>query len=274
MPVRFTQDGLLTILKKDLMDNDVIPQKRTEKIRILPTEGLFNVRELGGYPVAGGYTKWGLIYRAGEPEGMNRADKKNLEGRGIKTVVDFRAAAERRSFLGYGLATVTKRVELPIDAGNLMGAVSGEWTYTPDTRGAAAKMEKLYAALPGEAIPRYRELFALLAEPANVPLIFHCSAGKDRTGLASALLLHALGASEETIMEDYLLSAECLRRLYLPYMETRPYMVPFMTVRRSYLLTALTVIKDEYGGLDGYLTRELRADIPHLRRLYTETPDP
>ncbi|MDR2312969.1 MAG: tyrosine-protein phosphatase [Spirochaetaceae bacterium] len=256
------------------MDNDIIPQKKPEKIRILPAEGLFNVRELGGYPVAGGYTKWGLIYRAGEPEGMKGEDKKNLESRGIKTVVDFRTAAERRSFAGYGLATVTKRVELPIDAGNLMGVVSGEWTYPPDTQGAAVKMEKLYAALPGEAIPRYRELFALLAEPANAPLIFHCSAGKDRTGLASALILHALGAAEETIMEDYLLSAECLRGLYMGYMETRPQMVPFMTVRESYLLTALGVIRDQYGGLDGYLTRELGADIPHLRCLYTEARSP
>ncbi|MDR2211599.1 MAG: tyrosine-protein phosphatase [Spirochaetaceae bacterium] len=251
------------------MNNNCISQ--AGKTRILAMEGLFNLRELGGYPVAGGQVKWGLLYRAGEPEGMTPGDKKILEGRGIKTVVDFRSAAERRSFLGCSLATVTKRVELPIDAGNLMGAVSGsgEWIYNPKTQGALGEMEKLYRVLPGEAIPRYRELFALLSEPGNVPLIFHCSAGKDRTGLASALILHALGAAEDTIMEDYLLSAECLRALYMPHMEKRPHMVPYMTVHKSYLLTALETIEKNFGGLDRYLTGELGADPAHLRRLYT-----
>jgi protein-tyrosine phosphatase len=100
-------------------------------------------------------------------------------------------------------------------------------------------------------------------------LLFHCSAGKDRTGLASALILHALGADRETVMEDYLASAEHLRKHYTPYLETKPYMVPYMTVREEYLLTALAEI-EKHGGLDRYISHELKADTEHLRDLYTE----
>jgi protein-tyrosine phosphatase len=244
--------------------------------RILPLEGVLNVRELGGYPVVdtGGHEKqviWGLLYRSGDLEGIAPAGKRCLEQRKITTIVDFRSSEEKQVFPGIQLSTVTMRRELPIDAGNLMGTFSpgGQWLFNPDSSGAVEEMLRLYALLPGEAIPRYREFFATLADPSNVPLLFHCSAGKDRTGLASALLLHALGASRETIMADYLVSAECLYSRYLPYVETKPYMVPYMTVREEYLLTAFREI-DKYGGLDRYIARELKADTPYLRRLYTE----
>jgi protein-tyrosine phosphatase len=215
-----------------------------------------------------------LLYRGGSPGGMSANDQRCLEERKIRTIVDFRAAGEKEELLSTSrmqLATVSKRVELPIDAGNLMGALSrsGEWVYNSSIEGAVAEMKKLYTALPMEAIPRYRELFALLSDPSNTPLLFHCSAGKDRTGLVSALLLHALGASRETVMEDYLASVEHLRKHYTPYLETKPHMVPYMTVREEYLTTALAEI-EKYGGLDSYLSHELKVDTEHLRKLYTE----
>jgi protein-tyrosine phosphatase len=249
--------------------------------RILPLEGVLNVRELGGYPVvdaqSGGEQKkqvtWGLLYRSGDLEGIAPASKRRLEQRKITTIVDFRSTEEKKAVPGIQLSTVTRREELPIDAGNLMGSPDGQWLFNPDSSGAMAEMLQLYALLPREAIPRYREFFALLSDPANAPLLFHCSAGKDRTGLASALVLHTLGASMETIMTDYLASTECLRSRYLPYAETKPYMIPYMTVREEYLLTAFTEI-DKYGGLDRYIARELKADTGRLRRLYTEDRTP
>ncbi|MDR1307360.1 MAG: tyrosine-protein phosphatase [Treponema sp.] len=242
--------------------------------RILPLEGVLNVRELGGYPVADTegqkQVAWGLLYRSGDLEGIAPSGKRCLEQRKITTIVDFRSAEEKQAFPGIELSTVTRRRELPIDAGNLMGALSpgGQWLFNPDSSKAVEEMLRLYALLPGEAIPRYREFFALLSDPASAPLLFHCSAGKDRTGLASALVLHALGASRETIIADYLVSADCLRSRCLPYEESKPYMVPYMTVREEYLLTALAEI-DKYGGLDRYIAKELNADTAHLRRLYT-----
>lgn len=220
------------------------------------------MRELGGYAAAGQKrVKWGVLYRAGELFSMTGNDKKLLEKRNITTIVDFRAKDERDAAPDTVPATVKERLELPIDAGNLMGMA-----YTPD--GAEAEMKKLYRALPEEGVPRYRVLFARLADPANVPLLFHCTAGKDRTGLAAALILYALGADMKTIFDDYLESVIHLQKRLAPVFESQPYMVPYMTVQKDYLETAFARM-EHYGGLDGYIRKELGADIGRLRALYT-----
>jgi len=241
--------------------------------RLLPLKGLLNTRELGGYPVTIGQTqkqvKWGLIYRSGGPEYMTPADSAMLEERRIKTVVDFRSGNERTAL--FGLSSLVQTLELPIDAGNLMGTIldTGKWNYNPSAQGAEQEMLKLYSILPEEGLPRYRELFSLLSEPDNAPLLYHCSAGKDRTGLASALILHALGASMETIMEDYLASTENLRPYWETYGKDQPQMLPYMIVKEEYLLAAYSTI-EKYGGIGSYLKKELEVDVNLLRELYTE----
>jgi protein-tyrosine phosphatase len=269
----FCRGNAWLFIPVDFFYNDLIPMKdssaerRGQKQRLLPTEGLCNLRELGGYPVAAEtgpakQIKWGLLYRAGELSAMTANDKKLLEERNIRTIVDFRSDSERKAMPDAEIATVKKRMELPIDAGNLMDMV-----FTFD--GAEKEMQKLYAAMPAEAIPVYRVLFELLSDPSNTPLLYHCTAGKDRTGLASALILYALGAAEETIYKDYLESTRLLRERLAPQLERQPYLVPYMTVQESYLETAYAEIQ-KYGGFEKYLQNELNADIRHLRNLYTE----
>jgi protein-tyrosine phosphatase len=251
------------------------------KIRILPLETMLNTRDLGGYsvgsvgPTASGgrkkQVKWGLLYRSGELYGNTEGDKRLLEKLGIRTVVDVRSGEEKKAAPEILPTTVRQLVELPIDAGNLMGTIfsaDGGWTYASTADGARAEMKKLYTALPEEAIPKYRVLFSLLADPENVPLLFHCTAGKDRTGLAAALLLHALGAEMETIFEDYLLSTACLGRRYQSNAENA-HLIPYWSVEESYLKTALIKL-ESYGGIDRYIRGELGAEIGHLRNLYTE----
>jgi protein-tyrosine phosphatase len=186
-------------------------------------------------------------------------------------VVDFRSAEERD--VVFELPSLTKNAVLSIDAGNLMGTLvnNGEWLYNDSTEGAEEEMIKLYSILPIEGIPFYRELFSLLSRPENTPLLFHCAAGKDRTGMAAALILYALGASRETIMEDYLASTEYLRPYWKQFIDTRPHILPYMTVKQEYLQTAFSVL-DNYGGIDNYLTKELGADTACLQEFYTEPP--
>ena len=239
----------------------------------LPFHGLLNTRELGGYPVTVDgkpkQVKCGLFYRSGSPENVNAGDKEILQGLGIKTVADFRSEGEKHAV--FNLDSVKKKTDLPIDAGNLMGILSDdeEVSFNPSASGSEKEMLQLYAVLPVEAIPRYRIFFSLLADPANTPILFHCSAGKDRTGVASALLLHALGASRETIMEDYWYSLEYLRPYWEQFLPSRPFMIPYYTVKEIYLEAAFRAI-ERYGGLDRYLANELGADIHRLRELYTE----
>ena len=135
------------------------------------------------------------------------------------------------------------------------------------------EMLRLYAFMPNEAISRYRELFSLLSNPAMLPILIHCSAGKDRTGLACALILYALGADMETIMEDYFYSNENLRPFWGPMEKEKPHLIPYFTVNEMYLNTAFAAIEKQWG-MDNYLTKELGADPQHLRELYTEAANP
>jgi protein-tyrosine phosphatase len=231
----------------------------------LSMEKLYNVRDLGGFPVGRGLSvRRGLLYRAGELSDPSPADRAALEKRGIATVVDFRSKDEIQKSPDGSIATVQKRVELSIDAGNILALsrrdrdVSGE-----------ILMEDLYRSLAEDARPQYREFFAILAEKGNAPLLFHCSAGKDRTGVAAALILSALGVDRKAVYRDYLFSAGCLTEKYRVLVEAEPDLEPFLTVRRSYLEAAFAHIERHFGGVERYLSDELEADVSLLRELYT-----
>ncbi|MDR0602155.1 MAG: tyrosine-protein phosphatase [Treponema sp.] len=232
---------------------------------IVPLERLFNVRDLGGFAAADGrLVRRGLLYRAGDLCDPSEGDRAVLEQLGIAAVVDFRSGEEKEKSPDCAIGTVRLRVELPIDAGSMI-ALSREGG---DASGEGL-MEKLYRRLAEDARPHYREFFAILAYGQNTPLLFHCSAGKDRTGLAAALLLLALGVEREQAYRDYLLSAECLAGKYRALIDGDPGIEPFMTVRRSYLDAAFDHIDGMFGGIERYLETELGADITRLRKLYT-----
>jgi protein-tyrosine phosphatase len=104
----------------------------------------------------------------------------------------------------------------------------------------------------------------------NTPLLFHCSAGKDRTGFASALFLASLGVDKETIIQDYLLSKKQVEEKYAGFVAENPVLEPLMTVKREYIEAALDLIDKEYGGMENYLTHYLQVDTLKMRKIYTE----
>jgi protein-tyrosine phosphatase len=244
--------------------------------RVLPTERLYNIRDLGGYPAAGGRSvRWNLLYRAGDLNNPSQGDSVLIEERRLAVIVDFRSEAEIRKTPD--MVAAGRKAKLPIDAGNILALCRGR-IRKPQVRrredggddSGEFIMEELYRRLAEEARPQYREFFAILAEKENAPVLFHCSAGKDRTGLAAALILSALGVDRELIYHDYLLSAECLAGKYRDLIEAEPGIEPFMSVRRSYLEAAFACIDERCGGIERYLKTELGADSALLRDLYTE----
>ena len=119
------------------------------------------------------------------------------------------------------------------------------------------RMHYIYRKLPFEQAPSYRHLFNMLAQ-RRVPLLFNCSAGKDRTGIAAALILSALGAPHETILDDYLLSNETVAGLQVMMMERNPRyaellaidpdaLLPVLHAETSYLATAFEAIEQRCG---------------------------
>ncbi len=118
--------------------------------------------------------------------------------------------------------------------------------------------------------PQYTEFFKILQGGNNAPLLSHCSAGKDRAGFAAALFLSSLGVDRETVIGDYMLSAQYLKGKYDKEIQAHPELEPLLTVKREYIEAALNTIDKEYGGMENYLTNNLGVDLGKMRELYAK----
>lgn len=169
-------------------------------IRRLPFAGALNFRDIGGYPVADeGQTRWGLVYRSDSLHFLTPDDLPVFDALGIKVIYDLRRAGDLALHPG---PREHVHLELPnrnpLDAGESAGLVTrldGERWLLADYRGMLAS-----------AAPAFGELFSRLADPGRLPAVIHCLAGEDRTALTIALLLTALGASREVVLDDYQLT--------------------------------------------------------------------
>jgi protein-tyrosine phosphatase len=174
--------------------------------RLLPLEGGRNFRDLGGYTTTDGrMVKWGKVFRSGTMTNLTDRDYEFLSTLGIRVVCDFRANEEREReptlwrTSGERAEYFTRNYAAESDLKQVLGSDS----LTAEKVREA--MIKLYGELPYEHADSYRTMFKSLAA-GEVPLAFNCSAGKDRTGVAAALLLTMLGVPRETIVADYSLS--------------------------------------------------------------------
>lgn len=250
--------------------------------RVLPLQGGQNFRDLGGYPAAGGrHVRWGLLYRSGSMHFLTAADFTTLDRLGIRTVCDFRDTGERRLEPVNWPAGKAPRVfadDYRMDTGG-MGVTAG--AAMPTAEQARATMTGLYPRLLTQFNGQYRRMFAELLA-GRAPLAFNCTAGKDRTGVAAALLLTALGVPRQTVVQDYLLTNQNFdpRKVVqsddqasqswrkLPPQVLRAY----MAADPSYIGAVFKVVDGHAGGVDGYLHDELglsAADLQRLRRMYT-----
>lgn len=249
--------------------------------RVLPLQGGQNFRDLGGYPTRDGRTvKWGVLYRSGAMNGLTDADFLYLAKLGIRTVCDFRSTEERQAAPVRWPAGQMPRVladDYRMDAMGFDFKAASSWTGEQ----ARAVMSAHYPDMLERFNGQYRRMFEQLLA-GDTPLAFNCSAGKDRTGVAAALILTALDVPRETVIEDYVLSnryfepkkgltqddaaSQAWRRLPPEVLQA------FMGVDRSYIEAAFKVIDGHAGGAEGYLRDELgldRAKLAMLRRLYT-----
>lgn len=170
-----------------------------------------NFRELGGYRSSDGrHIKDGILFRSGAPGYMNEEERKHFEELGVKVIIDFRSLEESKEVPDPDFPNTTY-IHMPA-----MKNPEGE-----DIDFSPAHIFKLLPKTPTKNIARgaidrfydllifhnsaYKEMFNLLLEE-QVPMLFHCTAGKDRTGVAAILIMLALGVSEETIEKDYLLT--------------------------------------------------------------------
>ena len=176
--------------------------------RTLDFEGCVNFRDLGGYRTADGRSvAWRTLFRADGLNKLTAADRAQLVDLGMTTVIDLRTLDEAAQRGSFPVDQVSVRyVGLPLT--DVLPATE----TLPDWK-EAAYVATRYGAMVTEGGPVLTEAIDVLSSGGALPAVVHCSAGKDRTGVLSALLLAFLGVPDETIIEDYALSASAMERL-------------------------------------------------------------
>lgn len=236
--------------------------------RHLPMTGGYNFRDMGGFRNSEGkYVKWGKVFRADDLYGLTGEDITYLNSIPLRSVVDFRSLAEAEQAPDR-LPASASVYRLPVVPGNLnVHALDGE-DMTPEQ--AVIFMTDINRSFSKDpaVIDRYRIFFRMLQDETKIPLVFHCSAGKDRTGMAAALFLYALGVEEEVIFEDYLSSNIYLADKYAGTIERFPDLKPFFEVRKEYLQAGIEQIRQDHGSVENYLINVLHADTAKLKSLY------
>ena len=236
------------------------PTTHTPPARSLGLSGATNFRDLGGYPGANGRpVRWRRLFRSNHLGHLTADDITIVGTLGLRHVVDFRSQDEIAQMAAARLPGTTLH-HLPIEpviGAQLRARLTDGAGSTPQE--TARLMRALYGDFARAHSQRFRALFAQLLE-SDAPLVFHCSAGKDRTGLAAALLLLALGVPQDTVEADYLLT----NRLWRLERAGQPFPEAVIAVLESadlaFLHAAFDTIEGEFGGVDNYLERQMGLD--------------
>lgn len=226
--------------------------------RVQFSSGVFNVRDLGGLTtIAGDRLRRGVVFRA---DGLHRlpADEiEQLAELGVRTVVDLRAPSEVTTAASIEADGVVV-LHLPV-----LREVWGEDAFTDEeTADPVSFLVARYLEMVDEGGKAIAAVFELLATDGCRPLAFHCSAGKDRTGVIAALVLASLGVSDDDIAEDYGISAAGMDKLIEWYLADRPEAATTMSRQPAALWSCppeamhvfLARIRDRWGSIQAYLS--------------------
>jgi protein-tyrosine phosphatase len=229
--------------------------------RTVPLAAASNLRDLGGYPTADGRrVRAGLLYRAPALLGLTPADEAAIAALGLRTVCDFRG--ERESAANpvtlAGAAVQLLPIEPSVGAGLKDILRTGMASGHVSADDMLELLREAYQAYALQSFDRYRTLFALLNDDANLPLLFHCSAGKDRTGFGAALLLTALGVSWDHVLHDYLATNRLWRREIARNFDLPgPVKDALLAAHAGLLTAAFDAVRGAYGSVDAYLDRAI-----------------
>ncbi len=242
---------------------------------VVPLEGGSNFRDLGGYRTADGQTvRRGMVFRSAHLGGLTDTDRAALRGVGVRTIVDLRGVNEAAETPHRVEGLTCRIVGAPIEPG------VGDWIRLAiaEDRATPALMTEFltdhYRDYPRRCAPAFQTLFAALREADERPLVFHCTAGKDRTGFASALLLTLLGVPWETVVEDYLRT----NTLWVGHVGHYPELAgdiraAIIEARQDYLEAAFQIVRDDFGSVEAFAETALGLDAAHRERLKADLLD-
>lgn len=267
--------------------------------QFLPVKGIANARELGGYPVQGGTVRSGLLLRTAHLADATDADIRYLSGLPVVKVIDFRMEEEKKGTADRPVPGA-EHIALPVDASANAAAEASEKDRKRFTDGKKFDYKKIIMLaafndmakkIAREMYPtlffdpgcqkQYAEFFRIILSTENGAVLFHCTQGKDRAGIASALLLAALGADRETIIADF----DVTNKVYEADVRKYTRRVKFWGGKEEEIgvvkailgcntdnfVKTLDRIDAEYGSLDAYLEKAIGvsgADREVLRGRY------
>ena len=238
-------------------------------------ESINNFRDFGGYETQNGASlKKGLLYRSGDLSKATDSDLECITSLGIKTVCDLRSEGERRhepdripALEPFTFFNVPMRPIVDYHGRSLKRLLS--LMFGSERRmDYVAESYRAYREYATRYLPQLKALFQHISDPANLPVLIHCSAGKDRTGVVASLIQLVLGVPMETAMDDYLktngnlnaYTEDVFRRLsklgYFGVPWKRLY-VPLFAARADFLNAALEQVKEEFGAIDEWFRRGL-----------------
>lgn len=239
--------------------------------------GIQNFRDLGGYKSAdtGKETRWGMLYRSAQIDSLPFCSLRELRNIGIRTIIDLRSEEERQAYPQLHDDEFTI-LHIPIRTGNMEDILRNIRDGKVKTDTIYRLVERMNRDLVSNYQKEYKELFTTLLDRNNYPVVIHCTSGKGRTGIVSALVLAALGVNEEVIMKDYRLSNDYFN---IPKASKYAYKLPInsqeaittiYSAKEDFLNAAKEQIEAEYGSIQAYLNKGIglsAEDIEQLRSI-------
>lgn len=239
--------------------------------RVLSFEGAANFRDMGGYAGhEGRHVKWRTLYRADSLAELTDADHELIRTLNVRLICDFRLDSERdaapdRLPPGYPLTHITLPF-LPRGVGEMFSALRRGQL---DEAGVVRHVCAHYRCLPVEHLAVYRSFIDHLLNADNRPAVFHCTSGKDRTGMMAAIILLALDVAYDDVFEDYLLTNAYRRDVtnILKLGVSDEIMSVLTSARPEYLRAAIDAIEDNFGTTERYLKDGLGLDARRREEL-------
>lgn len=230
-----------------------------EERRVVSLDGGSNLRDLGGYSADDGRTiRWGLVFRSANFAGLTEADAATVLALGLRTICDLRhdrERTERPTPAAILDACQVHHLDIhPREEHRVRDLVQGLATET-DT--PEAVMASIYRAFALEHAEVYARMLDRLLNDDGVPLLFHCTAGKDRTGFGAAVLLRALGVPMETVVADYLLTNIHWKGTGLLAGAPASLRAALGGAHAAYLEAAFAAIDERFGSFDAWLDAAL-----------------
>jgi protein-tyrosine phosphatase len=265
--------------------------------RVLPIDGALNFRDLGGYSTADGrQVKWGRVYRSAQLDRLTDLGIRELAELDVRSVIDLRFSNETQRFPTIRRAVPNADIYSWHDEKEPQGIersdqIKRSWKQGLDSNDPLQVREAMRVNYPQKLYSHhtiYRRMLLCLSD-GQTPLVFHCAAGKDRTGVAAALILSLLGVDNQQIEEDYLLTQNELQGRveswfaggattendYDDFQEqlshhSNAMLEPLYAADLSYIRTLLDYVSEVYGSFSHYAQAKLDFDSTAIEKLKSE----